>query len=108
MVFGLTAPVVKYGGSVAVGNHWCFLLAIPLTGTAARADRHRRFVPRHRRRAAPAGPYPGARRFRLTTAGALLLGRVFSLWNMVAYGGGIAWALALDGFAPENPRGDSG
>ncbi|SCB42148.1 ribosomal maturation YjgA family protein [Rhizobium multihospitium] len=34
--------------------------------------------------------------FRLTTAGALLLGRVFSLWNIVAYVAGIALALALD------------
>nr|WP_246798253.1 DUF2809 domain-containing protein [Rhizobium leguminosarum] len=30
--------------------------------------------------------------FRLTTAGALLLGRVFSLWNMLAYAIGIAAA----------------
>jgi len=34
--------------------------------------------------------------FRLTTAGALLLGRVFSLWNVAAYATGIAAALALD------------
>lgn len=34
--------------------------------------------------------------FRLTTAGALLLGRVFSLWNIAAYATGIAAALALD------------
>jgi hypothetical protein len=34
--------------------------------------------------------------FRLTRAGALLLGRVFSPWNMVAYGGGIAFCAALD------------
>ncbi|GES51853.1 MULTISPECIES: ribosomal maturation YjgA family protein [Rhizobium] len=33
--------------------------------------------------------------FRLTAAGALLLGRVFSLWNIVAYAAGIALALAL-------------
>ncbi|KPH04742.1 DUF2809 domain-containing protein [Rhizobium acidisoli] len=34
--------------------------------------------------------------FRLTTAGALLLGRVFSLWNMLAYAIGIAVACACD------------
>lgn len=34
--------------------------------------------------------------FRLTTAGALLLGRVFSLWNMLAYAIGIAAACACD------------
>ena len=39
--------------------------------------------------------------FRLTTAGALLLGRVFSLWNMLAYAIGIAAAYAFD---PARPR----
>ncbi|ANL27559.1 hypothetical protein AMC90_CH01719 [Rhizobium phaseoli] len=34
--------------------------------------------------------------FRLTTAGALLLGRVFSLWNVLAYAIGIAAAYAFD------------
>jgi hypothetical protein len=34
--------------------------------------------------------------FRLTTAGALLLGRVFSIWNLVAYGAGIVFGIALD------------
>ncbi len=39
---------------------------------------------------------PTLEAFRLTTAGALLLGRVFSLWNIAAYATGIAAALALD------------
>ena len=34
--------------------------------------------------------------FRFTTAGALLLGRVFSPWNMLFYAIGIATALGLD------------
>lgn len=34
--------------------------------------------------------------FRLTTAGALLLGRIFSLWNLLAYALGIALAAGLD------------
>jgi len=34
--------------------------------------------------------------FRLTTAGALLLGRVYSPWNMLAYGLGIALGVLLD------------
>ncbi|ARM88002.1 hypothetical protein RHEC894_CH01688 [Rhizobium sp. CIAT894] len=34
--------------------------------------------------------------FRLTTAGALLLGRIFSLWNMLAYAIGIAAAWVVD------------
>ncbi|SFL23517.1 Protein of unknown function [Methylorubrum salsuginis] len=34
--------------------------------------------------------------FRLTLAGQLLLGRLFSLWNLVAYAVGIAVAAGLD------------
>jgi Protein of unknown function (DUF2809) len=37
--------------------------------------------------------------FRLTLAGALLLGRIFSLWDMVAYGAGIILGMLLDRFA---------
>lgn len=36
--------------------------------------------------------------FRLTTAGALLLGRIFSPWNMVAYVAGIFVGVCLDRF----------
>lgn len=34
--------------------------------------------------------------FRLTTAGAVLLGRIFSLWNLVAYAVGIAFGVWID------------
>ncbi|SFP46483.1 Protein of unknown function [Bradyrhizobium sp. Ghvi] len=37
--------------------------------------------------------------FRLTTAGALLLGRIFSLWNLVAYAVGIAFGVWIDWLA---------
>jgi hypothetical protein len=37
--------------------------------------------------------------FRLTTAGALLLGRIFSPWNLVAYAVGIAVGVGLDRLA---------
>lgn len=39
---------------------------------------------------------PGLDTFRLTLAGQLLLGRVFSPWNVVAYAAGIGLAAALD------------
>ena len=39
---------------------------------------------------------PGLDAFRLTLAGQLLLGRVFSPWNVVAYAAGIELAAALD------------
>ena len=38
---------------------------------------------------------PGLDAFRLTATGALLLGRVFSPWNVLAYAAGIAAAWAL-------------
>ncbi|MET4798181.1 DUF2809 domain-containing protein [Bradyrhizobium sp. LB11.1] len=37
--------------------------------------------------------------FRLTTAGALLLGRIFSLWNLLAYAVGILLGVWIDQFA---------
>jgi threonine/homoserine efflux transporter RhtA len=39
---------------------------------------------------------PSLDAFRLTTAGALLLGRIFSPWNMLAYGVGIVLGVLLD------------
>lgn len=39
---------------------------------------------------------PGLDAFRLTLAGQLLLGRIFSVWNVVAYAVGIGLAAALD------------
>lgn len=39
---------------------------------------------------------PWLDQFRLTLAGQLLLGRVFSLWNLVSYATGIAAAAGLD------------
>ncbi|SCB61997.1 Protein of unknown function [Rhizobium aethiopicum] len=38
--------------------------------------------------------------FRLTTAGALLLGRIFSLWNILGYAIGIAAAYVFDPARP--------
>jgi hypothetical protein len=42
---------------------------------------------------------PGLDAFRLTTSGALLLGRIFSPWNVVAYAFGIGLAVTLDRLA---------
>jgi Protein of unknown function (DUF2809) len=43
--------------------------------------------------------YPWLDAFRLTLPGALLLGRVFSVWDMLAYGVGIGLGVWLDRFA---------
>jgi hypothetical protein len=93
---GLPIPVVKYGGSLLWGTMVFLLVAI----------------------AAPSWPWrsmalialaiavgvelfrlvhaPWLDDFRLTLPGALLLGRIFSAWNMVAYGGGIGLGVLLD------------
>lgn len=97
---GLPFLLVKYGGSLLWGSMVYVLLALAVTALTARMP--------------PAGiaasalavaicvevfrlyHTPWLDAFRLTTAGALLLGRVFSLWNVLAYAIGIAAAYALD------------
>ena len=86
---GLPFVVVKYGGSLLWGMMVYVLLAVIV----------RRRPPVHL--ALLAGMIaasveffrlyhtPWLDAFRLTTAGALLLGRVFSFWNLIAYGAGI-------------------
>lgn len=92
---GLTFPVVKYGGSVIWGSMVYFgmlailpqasrsmaLLAASIFSVVLELFRLVHF--------------DALDAFRLTTAGALLLGRVFSVWNIVAYLAGIALAFAV-------------
>ncbi|KTR04304.1 hypothetical protein NS365_15620 [Aureimonas ureilytica] len=91
---GLSFFAVKYGGSLLWGSMVYFLIAA--------------FLPRRGRVAGLALALavavefsrlvhtPAFDAFRLTTAGALLLGRVFSLWNILAYAIGIGLAALLD------------
>jgi len=96
---GLSALIVKYGGSMLWGAMVYFLVA--MTGSsrsrlsialmaAAIAVGVELFRLVH-------APWLDA--FRLTLPGALLLGRVFSLWDVLAYGAGIALGMGLDRFA---------
>jgi hypothetical protein len=96
---GLPPFVVKYGGSLLWGMMVFFLAAIAARGqsrwsiaviSASVAVCVELFRSVH---------YPWLDDFRITTAGALLLGRVFSPWNMLAYGFGIALGILLDRFA---------
>jgi Protein of unknown function (DUF2809) len=96
---GLPTSSVKYGGSVLWGTMVFFSVAIvawrlPRPGIAAVAALIAIGVELLRLVHAP-----GLDAFRLTTLGALLLGRVFSPWNMVAYAFGIAAGALLDRFA---------
>jgi hypothetical protein len=96
---GLPGLIVKYGGSTLWATMVFFLVAI-----AAPA------LSRQRIAAISAVIAVGIElfrfvhaswldAFRLTLAGALLLGRIFSPWDLLAYGFGIALAMMLDRFA---------
>src|SRR3990170_2713309 len=94
--FGLSAFVVKYGGSVLWGTMVFLLVAMaashlsrPLialiaAGIAVGVELFRLVH------------FPWLDAFRLTLPGALLLGRIFSVWNMAAYGVGITIGMLLD------------
>ncbi|UWU91258.1 DUF2809 domain-containing protein [Bradyrhizobium sp. CB1015] len=100
---GLPAFVVKYGGSLLWATMVFLLVGVCLprrsqtqiTGIAmviAIVVEFSRLV-----------HTPWLDAFRLTTAGALLLGRIFSLWNLVAYLIGIVVGIWLDGCAVRSP-----
>jgi hypothetical protein len=93
---GLPFPFVKYGGSILWGTMVFFLVGIAaparspsnialIAATVAVCVELFRLV-----------HTPGLDDFRLTTLGALLIGRVFSPWNMLAYGVGIVLGMLLD------------
>jgi hypothetical protein len=93
---GLPSVLVKYGGSMLWGTMVFFLAAIAAPGrsrwrmaliSALLAVCVELFRLVH---------IPWLDDFRLTTAGALLLGRVYSPWNMLAYGVGIVLGVLLD------------
>jgi hypothetical protein len=97
---GLSGAVVKYGGSILWGTMVFFIVAIVLPAlsrmkiaaiAAAIAVVVELFRLFHT---------PWLDAFRLTLAGALLLGRIFSPWDILAYGVGIVLGLLLDRCAP--------
>jgi hypothetical protein len=97
---GLPVFIVKYGGSTLWGAMLFFLVAMAAPNlsrqrialvAAAIAVGVELFRLVH---------FPWLDAFRLTLPGALLLGRIFSTWNMLAYGAGIALAVLLDRAGP--------
>lgn len=97
--FGLPAFVVKYGGSLL----WATMVFLLVGALLPRA-------PRIRIAAVAAAiaivvelsrlvHVPWLDAFRLTTASALLLGRIFSPWNLAAYAIGIACGVGFDRLA---------
>jgi len=96
---GLPSVFVKYGGSMLWGTMVFFLVAI-----AAPGQSHRRVALISILLAVCVELFrlvhtPWLDDFRLTTWGALLLGRVYSPWNMLAYGVGIMLGMILDRLA---------
>lgn len=93
---GLPIAIVKYGGSMLWGAMVFFLVAIAAP----------RLLPRNVALVSTVIAVcvelfrlvhaPWLDEFRLTLAGALLLGRIFSMWDILAYGAGIGLALGLD------------
>jgi hypothetical protein len=93
---GIPASIVKYGGSILWGAMVFFLVAIapprfsrwPAAAISAviavGVEVFRLFHT------------PWLDEFRLTLAGALVFGRIFSVWNILAYGAGILLAVGLD------------
>lgn len=92
---GLPYGLVKYGGSLLWGVMVYLLVAAALPGrprlhlavAAIIAICSELFRLYHT---------PWLDEFRLTLAGALLLGRIFSVWNIVAYLAGIGVAAAIE------------
>jgi hypothetical protein len=95
---GLPAFIVKYGGSLLWGAMVFFLLAMIASGRSRRSVALIAAVIAVCVELFRLVHAPWLDAFRLTTAGALLLGRIFSPWNMLAYGVGIALAMWLDRF----------
>ncbi|MBR0845953.1 DUF2809 domain-containing protein [Bradyrhizobium liaoningense] len=96
---GLPAFVVKYGGSLLWAAMVFLLVGVllpPLTRRQLAAIAAAIAIAVEFARLAHT---PWLDAFRLTTAGALLLGRIFSLWNLVAYAVGIAFGVWLDRLA---------
>ena len=96
---GLPALVVKYGGSML----WGTMVFILVTLAAPNLSRARVALSAAAIAVAVElfrlvhAPWLDA--FRLTLAGALLLGRIFSGWDLLAYGVGILFAVGLDRLA---------
>ena len=93
---GLSVVVVKYGGSMlwALAIYWlisslfpvkCCLTSVVLAGTLATAVEFAKLI--HQ---------PALNSFRHTLAGVLLLGRIYSPWDLLAYWLAIALGAGLE------------
>lgn len=93
---GLPAGIVKYGGSVLWGAMVLFILAAVLPRLSRDRIAVVAFVVATAVEFFKLVHAPWLDGFRLTLPGALLLGRVFSAWDILAYAMGIAVGAAID------------
>ena len=93
---GLSAFVVKYGGSLLWGTMAFFLVALAVSNLSRRSIALIAVVIAICVELFRLVHAPWLDEFRLTLPGALLLGRVFSSWNVLAYGVGIGFGALLD------------
>jgi hypothetical protein len=92
----LTFAIVKFGGSIIWGAMVYWLFAMLLVRRRAIEVAWIAIVVSILVELFRLFHTPWLDAFRLTTSGALLLGRVFSVWNIVSYIAGILIALACD------------
>ena len=92
----LPAPLVKYGGSVLWGTMVLFLVAALRPRLAPQRVAALAMVIAAVVELIRLVHTPWLDDFRLTLAGALLLGRIFSVWNIVAYAAGILLGMMVD------------
>jgi len=93
---GLSAFTVKYGGSILWGAMVFFLVAIVASRSTRRSVVMIAAVIAVGVELFRLVHTPWLDNFRLTMAGALLLGRIFSPWDILAYAIGIALGALLD------------
>jgi hypothetical protein len=102
---GLPTSVVKYGGSILWGTMVFLLVAIVASGQPPKRIAAMSAVIAVGVELFRLVHTPWLDDFRITLAGALLLGRIFSPWNMLAYGAGIGLGMLLDRFSRRDFRG---
>jgi uncharacterized protein DUF2809 len=93
---GLPAFVVKYGGSLLWGTMVFFLVAIVASRSTRRSVVMIAAIIAVGVELFRLVHTPWLDSFRLTMAGALLLGRIFSPWDILAYAIGIALGASFD------------
>jgi hypothetical protein len=93
---GLPTAMVKYGGSILWGTMVFFVVATAASPLSRRTVGLMAVLIAIGVELFRLVHTPWLDDFRMTIAGALLLGRIFSAWNLLAYGAGIGFGMLID------------